>query len=156
TRRGGPGQRDPVFALPGGRPYHHKPQSHPMSQATPSGLTSTEVAERVRRGQVNHTPRSDWAEYRSILARNILTWFNAMVTPAAIGLILLREYQGAIAVSGMAVVNSLLGLVQEIRSKWHLDRLALLVEARARVLRDGQVCTIPAGEVVLDDYVLLS
>jgi cation-transporting ATPase E len=127
-----------------------------MPDSPPAGLTSAEVAQRVLRGQVNRTPSSQWADYASILARNLLTWFNAMVTPAAIGLILLREYQGAIAVSGMAVVNSLLGLVQEIRSKWHLDHLALLVEARARVIRDGQVRTIAAGDVVLDDLLLLS
>jgi cation-transporting ATPase E len=127
-----------------------------MSEASRNGLTSAEVAERVRRGQVNRAPRAKWRDYLSILSRNVLTWFNAMVTPAAIGLILLRQYQGAIAVSGMAIVNSLLGLVQEIRSKWHLDRLAILVEAKARVLRDGQTQTIPAGDVVLDEHVLLS
>jgi cation-transporting ATPase E len=127
-----------------------------MSDASGKGLTSAEVAERVRQGQVNRTPRAEWRDYATILARNTLTWFNAMVTPAAIGLILLHQYQGAIAVSGMAIVNSLIGLVQEIRSKWHLDRLAILVEAKARVLRDGQVAAIPAGAVVLDDHVLLA
>ena len=127
-----------------------------MNEVSMKGLTSAEVVERVRRGQVNRAPHAEWRDYASILSRNILTWFNAMVTPAAIGLILLHEYQGAIAVSGMAVVNSLLGLVQEIRSKWHLDRLAILVEARARVLREGQEQTILAGDVVLDDHVLLS
>jgi cation-transporting P-type ATPase E len=127
-----------------------------MTTSNNKGLTSTEVAERVRRGQVNRAPHAEWKDYASILSRNVLTWFNAMVTPAAIGLILLQQYQGALAVSGMAIVNSLLGLVQEIRSKWHLDRLAILVEARARVLRDGKIQSIPAGDVVLDDQVLLS
>jgi len=127
-----------------------------MNQSSQAGLTSAEVAERVRLGQVNRTPHAEWADYANILARNILTWFNAMVTPAAIGLALLREYQGAFAVSGMAIINSLIGLVQEIRSKWHLDRLAILIETRARVLRDGKVVTIPAGDVVLDDHVLLA
>src|SRR5438270_2311939 len=79
-----------------------------------------------------------------------------MVTPAAVGLILLREYQGALAVSAMAVVNSLLGLAQEIKSKRHLDQLAILVETKARVVRDGQVREVPAGAVVLDEHLLLS
>jgi cation-transporting ATPase E len=56
----------------------------------------------------------------------------------------------------MAIVNSAIGLIQEIRAKWHLDRLALLVETRARVVRDGEVHTIPSGEVVRDDAVLLN
>jgi cation-transporting ATPase E len=127
-----------------------------MTLSKPKGLSSAEVAERVRRGQVNSTPRSNWADYRNIIARNLFTWFNAMVTPAAIGLIAMREYQGALAVTAMAILNSLLGLVEEIKSKWHLDKLTLLVETKARVLRDGQVREISAGDVVLDEHILLS
>src|SRR5262249_29160682 len=108
-----------------------------MSPTTLQGLTSAEVAERVRRGQVNRTPSSAWAEYARIVARNLFNWFNAMVVPAAVALVALHAYQESIAVSGMAVVNTLIGLVQEIRAKHHLDQLAILVESRARVLRDG-------------------
>src|SRR5262249_35822504 len=100
-------------------------------------------------------PSSTWSEYRVILARNTLTLFNALVVPAAIALFLLGDYRGAWAVSGMAVANSLIGLVQEIRAKWHLDRLAGLAETKARVLRDGAETTIPAGAVVVDDVVLV-
>jgi cation-transporting P-type ATPase E len=127
-----------------------------MTETKLQGLTSAEVAERVRRGQVNRTPRSDLREYAQIVSRNLFTWFNAMVVPAAAALVALREYQGGIAVSGMAVVNTVIGLVQEIRAKRHLDKLAILVESRARVLRDGQARDIPAGEVVLGDCVLLA
>jgi cation-transporting ATPase E len=128
-----------------------------LSEALKStGLTSAEAAERRRRGLVNRTPRSDWRAYLNILSRNLFTWFNAMVTPAAIALFALQEYQGGIAVSGMAIVNSALGLVQEIRAKHHLDKLALLVETRARVLRDGQVQEIHSGDVVQEDVILLS
>ena len=37
----------------------------------------------------------------------------------------------------MLVVNSGIGILQEVRAKRELDRLALLVAPRARVLRDG-------------------
>jgi cation-transporting ATPase E len=127
-----------------------------LSERGLGGLTAAEVAERTRRGETNRPPRSDLLEYARIVRRNLLTLFNAMVVPAAIALFVLGEYQGAIAVSGMAIVNSALGLAQEIRAKWHLDRLALLTETRARVVRDGEVQTIPAGAVVRGDVVLLS
>jgi cation-transporting ATPase E len=119
------------------------------------GLTSAEAAERVARGQVNRTPRSEWADYRQIIARNLLTLFNLLVLPAAVALFYLDQIQAGFAVSGFAFVNSALGLVQEIKAKWHLDKLAILVEARARVVRDGEVHEIPAGSVVLDDNILL-
>jgi cation-transporting ATPase E len=126
-----------------------------MSQATLPGLTAAEVADRIRQGQVNRSPRADLADYAAILRRNLFTLFNLMVVPAAIALFSLNEPQAGLAVSGMAIVNSTLGLVQEIRAKHHLDRLAILVETRVRVVRDGQVREIAAGDVVLGDCLCL-
>ncbi|MFO0863949.1 MAG: hypothetical protein U0744_04730 [Gemmataceae bacterium] len=134
-------------------------------QSALQGLTAAEVDDRRRRGLVNRTPSSRLREYGEIVARNLFTWFNAMVVPAAVALFVLglnaegeerlRQIQAGIAVSGMAIVNTLLSLSQEIRAKIHLDRLALLAEARVRVLRDGIVSEVPAGDVVQDDCILL-
>jgi cation-transporting ATPase E len=120
-----------------------------------AGLTAAEVAQRLERGQVNRAPRSAWAEYRDIFARNLFTLFNALVVPAAIALFVLHKYGEAWTVSAMAVINSIIGLVQEVRAKRHLDKLAILSQTRARVVRDGAAQTIPAGDVVLGDHVLL-
>jgi cation-transporting ATPase E len=120
------------------------------------GLTGAEVAQRVAGGQTNRAVRSSRAEYQEIVARNVLTLFNALVVPAAVALFLLGEYRGAWAVSALAVVNTLVGLVQEIRAKRHLDQLALLTAPRARVVRDGAEQTIAADDVVLGDCVVLA
>jgi cation-transporting P-type ATPase E len=130
--------------------------SEPAPMTAPTGLTSAEVAERVARGQVNRVRRSDWAEYADIVRRNVLTLFNAMVVPAAVALFVLGDFRAAFAVSGMAVTNTVLGLVQEVRAKWHLDKLTLLAETKARVLRDARVREVPTGDVVLGDFLLLA
>lgn len=127
-----------------------------MRMENRSGLTSAEVQQRVALGQVNRVKRSDLAEYLGIVARNVLTLFNAMVVPAAVALFFLRAVNDALAVSGFAITNTLLGLVQEIRAKRHLEQLALLTEGRARVVRDGTVVEIRSGDVVKDDVLLLS
>jgi cation-transporting ATPase E len=128
-----------------------------MSSDTPStGLTATEVAGRTARGEVNRVRRSDAAEYRDIFSRNTLTLFNALVVPAAAALFALDEWRGGVAVSGMALANTVLGLVQEIRAKRHLDKLTLLAEGKVRAMRDGQVCEIPTGDVVRGDWILLA
>ncbi len=125
--------------------------------AAPSGgLTHAEVAERIAQGRVNRVRRSDRAEYADIVRRNVLTLFNALVVPAAVALFALRDYWAGLAVSGMVTTNTVLGLIQEIRAKWHLDRLTLLAEARVRVLREGNVHEIPSGDVVEGDRVLLA
>ncbi|MCI0376327.1 MAG: cation-translocating P-type ATPase [Gemmataceae bacterium] len=117
------------------------------------GLSAAEVAERTRQGQVNRLPGSKLRDYGRIVARNLFTWFNAMVTPAAIALFYLGDAQAGVAVSAMALINTSISLAQEIRAKYHLDKLAILVETKARVLRDGQAQEIPAGEVVLGDCI---
>ncbi len=119
------------------------------------GLSSAEVEERVRRGQVNRVRRSDAAEYLDIVLRNLFTLFNALVLPAAVALVLLGEWKGAVAVTGMVTINTILGLVQEIRAKRHLDQLTLLAEVRARAVRDGKEAEVPAGDVVLGDAILI-
>lgn len=126
-----------------------------MDETALTGLTRAEVEERIRRGEVNRTPSSHLREYLQIIRRNVFTWFNAMVTPAAIALFILGNPQGALAVSGMAIVNTTIALFQEIKAKRHLDKLALLVEARARVLREDAILDIPAGDVVRGDTILL-
>jgi cation-transporting ATPase E len=120
------------------------------------GLTAAEVAGRLARGLGNRVRRSALAGYAEIVARNVLTLFNALVVPAALALFALGENRGALAVSGMALTNLVLGLAQEVRAKRHLDRLTLLAEARAHVLRDGRTVEVAAGDVVQDDVVLLA
>jgi cation-transporting ATPase E len=127
-----------------------------MNGTAARGLSAAEVAERVRSGRMNEPPRSQLRDYAQIVARNLFTLFNLMVLPAAIALFALEEYRGAIAVSAMAVINSAIGLVQELTAKRRLDKLALRIEAQARVVRDGQIEAIPAASVVADDYILIA
>lgn len=122
-----------------------------MNPTIPAGLSSAEVVERIRLGQVNRAPRRDWADYAAIASRHLFTLFNLMVVPAAIALFVLSEWQAGIAVSGMAIVNTAIGLFQEVRAKRHLDKLAILTEDKARVVRDAQLQEIGASEVVLGD-----
>ena len=120
-----------------------------------SGLTSAEAVELTQKGLVNRAKHSAWADYASIASRHLFTLFNLMVAPAAVALFFLREWQAGVAVSSMAIVNTGLGLFQEIRAKRQLDRLAILVETKARVMRDGQVQEIPSRDVVLGECILI-
>jgi cation-transporting ATPase E len=120
-----------------------------------SGLTSAEVAKRVQEGLVNRSGSSNLADYYAIVSRHLFTLFNFMVAPAAVALFLMHEPQAGIAVSGMALVNTTIGLFQELRAKRHLDQLAILGETRARVVRDGKIVEIPSSDVVLGDTLLL-
>ena len=70
---------------------------------------------------MNRVTRTRPAEYRDILARNLFAMFSAMVVPAAVAMFLLGEWRGAVAVGGLAVVNTALGVSQDLHAKWTLD-----------------------------------
>jgi cation-transporting ATPase E len=119
------------------------------------GLTAAEVSDRIAAGLVNRSRPSVLAEYRDILRRNLFTLFNALVIPASIALFSVNEGRSAIAVSGMALTTTLLGLIQEIRAHRLLQKLAVLRLSRVRVRRDGAEQDIEPEEVVQGDVVLL-
>ena len=95
-------------------------------------------------------------QYAQIVSRNVFTLFNAIVVPAAIVLWILADFRGAIAVSGMATINTVIGLVQETVTKRRLAKLVMLAEPKVRALRDRRVVEIPSSEVVLGDHLLLA
>ena len=53
------------------------------------------------------------------------------------------------------VANALIGIVQELRAKLTLDRLAVLSAPQARVIRDGSPQDVAVGELVAGDLVAL-
>jgi cation-transporting P-type ATPase E len=53
----------------------------------------------------------------------------------------------------IAVVNSAIGIRQELKAKETLDQLALLVAPKAHVIRDGQYVELSEDEVVPGDVV---
>jgi cation-transporting P-type ATPase E len=54
------------------------------------------------------------------------------------------------------LVNSAVGIIQELRAKRTLDGLALLEQAPVRVRRDGADTDVAPDDVVIDDVVLLA
>jgi P-type E1-E2 ATPase len=90
--------------------------------------------------------------YASIVIGNVLTLFNAILIAFAVVTFVFGDPEDALFL-GIVVVNSGLGIVQECRAKWALDRLAALVAPTATVLRDGRAVRVPAADVVVGDIV---
>ena len=103
---------------------------------TTYGLTSAEAARRLEERGPSRPPAGSLT-YRTIVRRNLLTLFNLVLASCAVALIATGQLADLLF-AGVIVVNSGIGIVQEIRAKRALDRLALLAAPRARVLRDGE------------------
>jgi cation-transporting ATPase E len=122
--------------------------------ATLEGLTEVEVAERVARGQVNDVPATPSRTVREIVRSNVLTRFNALLGTLLVVILIVGPIQDALF-GGVLVANTLVGIVQELRAKRKLDKLAVLTAPRARVLRGGSVRELSVPSVVLDDVLEL-
>ncbi|MEV4382701.1 HAD-IC family P-type ATPase [Streptosporangium sp. NPDC049644] len=126
-----------------------------MEQVTQRGLTSAEVAERVALGQVNDVRRRSSRSVSAILRANVLTLFNGVIGVLWVLIMIFGEWQDGLF--GLVIVaNAGIGIIQELRAKRTLDRLAIVNEAPVRVRRDGAETEIPPRQVVLGDLILLA
>lgn len=79
---------------------------------------------------------------------NVLTVFNGVLVTLFVLVVATGRWQNGL-VAGVVVVNAAIGIVQELRAKRTLDRLAVLNSPRARVVRDGAELDVPVADVVL-------
>ena len=118
--------------------------------ATDQGLTSAEAAKRLRK--LGPPPETSSRSTSSIVAGNVFTLFNAIIGVFFVLILSLGLF--ADAVFGLiAIVNSYIGIRQELNAKRTLDELAVLVAPRARVVRDGAVAELLSTEIVPGDVV---
>jgi cation-transporting P-type ATPase E len=118
------------------------------------GLTGAEVAERVTDGRVNTTPPLPERTLGQIVRANVLTLFNAIVASLSALVLVFGDWRDSLFVM-VIVFNTGIGIVQELRAKRTLDRLAVVGEASPVVRRDGGDVTVTPPEVVLDDVVVV-
>lgn len=121
---------------------------------TATGLTDAEVAQRVADGQANDVPERATRSIAHIVRANVFTRINAILG-VLFGIVLLT---GSLinGLFGMLILaNSVIGMVQEIRAKQTLDRLAIIGQAKPLVRRQSGTVTLPPGDVVLDDIIEL-
>jgi cation-transporting ATPase E len=123
--------------------------------ASQRGLTSAEVAERVAAGRVNVVTETAARTTGDIVRANVITRFNILLgVLLVIVLAVLRSPPDALF--GIVLVsNAAIGIIQEMRAKRTLDRLALLTAPMANVLRDGRQTQIPVDQLVEDDLIAL-
>lgn len=116
----------------------------------PQELSSAEAARRLAELGEPQPPSS--RSVASIVAGNVFTLFNAIIAVFFILILSLGLFADALF-GVIAIVNSSIGIRQELKAKETLDRLALLVAPRAKVVRDGEIAELGAQEVVPGDVV---
>ncbi|MBB4891881.1 cation-transporting ATPase E [Streptomyces olivoverticillatus] len=118
------------------------------------GLTATEVAARVARGEVNDVPVRSSRSITEIVRANVFTRFNAIIGVLFLIILVVGPIQDGLF-GFVIVANTAIGIVQELRAKKTLDSLAVIGEAKPTVRRDGAPTSVRTGEIVLGDLIEL-
>ncbi len=85
----------------------------------------------------------------------MLTTVNILLFSIGFALVLVGQYLDALVSVGVISFNLVISLIQEIRAKRTLDRIALLTRPQATVVRDGREQQLDPGEIVVDDVLVV-
>jgi cation-transporting ATPase E len=119
------------------------------------GLAEAEVAQRQAQGLVNVARAKAGRSYAQIAKDNLLTFFNLVLFSLGLILWALGSPRDAFFTAAIALLNAVVGTVQEVRAKRKLDRIALLTRPKATVIRAGQTQQIDPAAVVVDDLLVV-
>ncbi|MBE6124576.1 MAG: HAD family hydrolase [Erysipelotrichaceae bacterium] len=120
------------------------------------GLSSKAVEERTVRGYVNKTHSGSTKTIRKIIFSNVVTFFNMIMILIAVWLISVGSWKNIISFMAVVSMNTIIGIVQEIRAKKTIDSLSLLSSPVATVLRDGEQQEIAITDIVIDDILIFN
>ncbi len=117
------------------------------------GLSGAEVEKRMNEGKQNLPVDSATKTVKEIIRSNIFTYFNLIFLLIAVLLIMVGSYRDLTFLPIIAA-NTMIGIVQEIRSKKTLDELAILHAPHTKCIRDGEELILDAVNLVQDDIVI--
>ncbi len=119
------------------------------------GLTDLDVKLRRDAKLVNRTKKVVGKSYLQIFMSNIFTFFNLLGFIVFLLMLLCRSYDNMMFIV-IIVANTAIGIVQEIRSKRAVEKLSIVSEPTAQVVRNGEKQTISTKDIVVDDILHLA
>lgn len=126
------------------------------SQASLSGLSDAEAAERLRTEGYNELPRTGQRTFARIILDVLREPMLAMLIGAGLIYMALGDLQEALILVAFAGLSILITVVQETRTERALEALRDLTSPRALVIRDGARKRIAGREVARGDLVVLA
>lgn len=117
------------------------------------GLSPEQIRVREENGWTNDEVASPGLTTKEIVHNNIFTYFNLIFLILAILLCLVGSFRN-LTFLPVIIGNTLIGIIQEIRSKKVLDKLTMLNAPRAEAIRGGVSLNLEANKLVVDDIVV--
>ena len=115
------------------------------------GLSEREVMVRRARGQGNSMPPQTGRTYWQIVREDVFPLVNTVLYVLCLALLLLGQISEALISVGVVLLNAFISVIQEVRAKRALARIALLTRPKATVIRDGHERSVDPSELVVGD-----
>ncbi len=119
------------------------------------GLSSQQVHARIASSGPNQLQAARGEGPLKKLFKQVCNPLVGLLGVAAIVSLVLGHFIDAGVITGVVVLNTAMGFIQEWRAERALEALSRLSAPIARVLRDGDEQDIPSAQVVLGDILIL-
>ncbi len=119
-----------------------------------TGLTQAQVQKRIEEGKVNKTTGNATRSYKQIILGNTVTFFNIINLILLAMVLFVGSFKNTMFIF-IILINTVIGIIQEIRTKKALDELAILTASQVQAVRGGKYVTLNVDEIVLDDLIVL-
>ncbi|MEW6609261.1 MAG: calcium-translocating P-type ATPase, SERCA-type [bacterium] len=120
-----------------------------------NGLSIIEAEKRLEKFGLNILKEIKKISPFTIFINQFKSFIVGILIAAVVISLFIQEYLDAIVIAGILVLNAVLGFVQEYRAEKSIEALKKLISLKAKVIRGGKVCEIPAEEVVPGDILVL-
>lgn len=125
-----------------------------MPDVSERGLTAAQVEDRIERGQTNAVTSSTSRSLADIVRANVFTLFNGIILTAMVMVLIAGSWKDAVF-GFVIIINTGIGIVTELRAKYMLDKLSILVASDYLVRRDGNDVEVSHNDIVLGDLIWL-
>lgn len=115
------------------------------------GLSAQQVQDRLDAGLHGGTAQGAGLSEREIILRHCLTFFNFIFIFLAVLLLIGRSSPKNMGFLGVVIINTVIGIVQEIRAKRAVGKLSLVARRPVKVIRDGAALSVDPERIVRDD-----
>ena len=119
------------------------------------GLTTKQVQAKTAEGKINRTSKKSESTIPKIILKNSLTIFNLVNLILAIMILMVGSYKNLLFVL-IAIANTLISIINEIRAKKTVDKMRLTTEQKPTVIRNGKPVQIAQDKIVEGDLLVLS
>ena len=116
------------------------------------GLNSKQINERIKSGYANYNTNVKTKTIGQIIFSNLFTLFNILNLALGLCVFLVKSYKNLLFL-GVVLCNTLISIIQEIRSKRAIDKLSIINSPVANVIRNSKEEQISVEEVVIDDII---